>query len=54
MGSKDCQTRVKKEVKKRMDKLDFVERKTTDSQIVETLIDFYENHKGCKNGRKTK
>lgn len=49
--AEDCQTRIKKEVKKRLDELDFVRRKESYSETISTLIDFYCNH-NKQNGRK--
>ena len=42
---KDCQVRIKKAVKDKLDELDFVKRKETYSQTLETLISFYKAHK---------
>lgn len=46
MAKEDVQTRLKLSVKDRLDKLDFVKRKDTYSQTIDTLISFYLENKG--------
>jgi len=45
MVNDDCQTKLKKVVKDKLDELEFVKRKETYSQTIETLTSFYESHK---------
>lgn len=45
MVNDDCQTKIKKAVKDKLDDLEFVKRKETYSQTIETLMAFYDNHK---------
>ena len=45
MVNDDCQTKLKKVVKDKLDDLEFVKRKETYSQTIETLTSFYESHK---------
>jgi len=40
----DIQTRIKKDVRKRLENLDFV-RKQSYSEIIDLLVTFYENNK---------
>jgi len=41
----DCQTRVCKDVLKRLDELKNVDRKLSYSKRIETLLNFYDKHK---------
>jgi len=52
MKKKDCPMRIKKSVKLRLDKLDFVTRHETYSQTIDTLISFYEKKKNGKERKK--
>lgn len=45
MVNGDCQTKLKTAVKDKLDDLEFVKRKETYSQTIETLTAFYEAHK---------
>ncbi|MFH1802669.1 MAG: hypothetical protein ABH864_04420 [archaeon] len=45
MANDDCQTKLKKAVKDKLDDLEFVKRKETYSQTIETLMAFYEANK---------
>ena len=45
MVNDDCQTKLKRAVKDKLDELEFVRRKETYSQTIETLTAFYESHK---------
>ena len=40
-----CQTKIKKAVKDKLDDLEFVKRKETYSETIDTLTSFYEAHK---------
>lgn len=44
MVNDDCQTKLKRAVKDKLDELEFVKRKETYSQTIETLTAFYEAH----------
>ena len=52
MVSDDCSTRINRKIKDKMATLDFVKKETTYSEIADKLVNFYEEHKRCKNGRK--
>jgi hypothetical protein len=45
MANDDCQVRLKKAIKEKLDELEFVKRKETYSETLQTLIAFYNNHK---------
>ena len=45
MVNDDCQTKLKRAVKDKLDGLEFVKRKETYSQTIETLTAFYEGNK---------
>jgi len=45
MANDDCQVRLKKAIKEKLDDLGFVKRKETYSETLQTLIAFYDNHK---------
>lgn len=45
MVNDNCQTKLRKVVKDKLDDLEFVRRKETYSQTIETLTAFYEAHK---------
>ena len=44
MANDDCQTKLKRAVKDKLDDLEFVKRKETYSQTIETLTAFYEDN----------
>jgi len=45
MANDDCQVRLKKAIKEKLDDLGFVKRNETYSETLQTLIAFYDNHK---------
>ena len=45
MANDDCQVRLKQAIKDKLDELEFVKRKETYSETLQTLIAFYDNHK---------
>ena len=45
MANDYCQTKLREDVKKKLDELEFVKRRETYSKTIETLTSFYEENK---------